>query len=363
MIEEFEEALAAARGLLPTPNAVARLVNRFGVEAAREAFEQWELRSRARAKFARAEEMLFVREALEQATHESVAAYHASLFPVGAPVVDMTAGIGADLIALATRGPTIGYELDPQRAECAVWNLRAHGLSAPVRVEDSLEAELGVYAFADPSRRSGGVRTHDLRQFSPDPFVLAERFGGLKLGVMKLGPGTSDADLERIAPRIEFVSFGGECREALAIVGGEPWRGAVRVETGSRLASGPSAHEDEPLDWLFDPDPAVVRAGATGTLALQHGLTGLGGYLSGPSKVDSCWLRPYRILWTGRPDRSDLDKALRALGGRVFEAKSRADGSEAQRLMRRLRPQGDRLLSLATWRTGPRVVAALLESS
>ncbi|RYG36830.1 hypothetical protein EON81_08565 [bacterium] len=362
MIPEFSEALAAARGLRLSPPEIVRLSNQFGTEATRWAFEQWELRSRAKVKFARAEDMFFVREALEQATHERVAAYHASLFPAGAPVVDMTVGLGADLIALAARGPVLGYELDAERADYACRNLAAHGLSGEVVVGDSLEAALGRYAFADPARRTGGSRTADLHAFAPDPFVLAERFRELDLAVMKLGPGTADMDLATLSDRTEFVSFGGECREALVVFGGEPWRGAVRVETGLRVATGGYAQEGEPDAWLFDPDPAAVRANAVGTIAQRHGLMGLGGYLTGPERIEDEWLRTYRILWTGRPDVSDLNRALRELGGRAFEAKSRAGGFDAPPLLAKLKGAGDRLVSLVLWREGRRVAAALVEA-
>ena len=89
-----------------------QLEKRFGAEAARWASLQSDLRKKALAKFADGGQMLFDREALEQATHEAIAVYHASRFPAGEIVVDMTVGIGADLIALAARGPVIGFELD-----------------------------------------------------------------------------------------------------------------------------------------------------------------------------------------------------------------------------------------------------------
>src|SRR5688500_1564819 len=111
-----QRALDLAEGQAATAPNIERVSREVGAEAARWAFLQWELRARARAKFARADEMLFTREALEQATHERVAEYHASRFPHDELVVDMTAGIAADLIALAKRGPAIGYELDSERA-------------------------------------------------------------------------------------------------------------------------------------------------------------------------------------------------------------------------------------------------------
>src|SRR5687767_5373956 len=102
------EALSRASGLQPTPKNIDRVAEATSPEAARWAFEQWSLRKRAQEKFAKADEMLFTREALEQATHEELAHFHASQFPQRTRVADLTCGIGADLIALARNGEAVG---------------------------------------------------------------------------------------------------------------------------------------------------------------------------------------------------------------------------------------------------------------
>ena len=74
-------ALAAARDLAPTESsrlpALDALRKRFPADLAAAALETTLLRKRATVKFAKAEEMFFTREALEQATGEAVAAYRA----------------------------------------------------------------------------------------------------------------------------------------------------------------------------------------------------------------------------------------------------------------------------------------------
>ena len=78
------QALAMVKGQLVSPANIDRAARQFGIETVQWAFTQWDLRSRAKAKFSAADDMVFTREALEQATSERVAAYHASLFPQGA---------------------------------------------------------------------------------------------------------------------------------------------------------------------------------------------------------------------------------------------------------------------------------------
>ncbi len=156
-----EKALELAAGRSPTAREIQRVADQTSSEAAAWAFGQWDLRARAKSKFKLAEHMLFTREALEQATNEALAAYHARLFPAGSLVVDLTAGIGADLIALARRGPTVGFELDEERAEYTQHNLVVHGLDAKVNVMDSSNAFGHEFAYADPARRVESRRTLD----------------------------------------------------------------------------------------------------------------------------------------------------------------------------------------------------------
>ena len=111
--DQHFEALAALRDQAPTPKNLERAAREHGIEAARWAIGQWELRKKAVGKFKQAAEMLFTAEALEQSTHEAVAKWRASQFPEGALVADLTTGIGGDLIALAKRGPVLGFDLDP----------------------------------------------------------------------------------------------------------------------------------------------------------------------------------------------------------------------------------------------------------
>jgi len=311
--------------------------------------------------------MLFVREALEQATHEDLARYHASSFPTGVLVGDLTTGIGADLIALAARGPAIGYELDAERAAFARHNVAVHGFAAEVRVGDSLATEWDFkYVFADPARRVSGKRTLDAAAFSPDPVAVAARFRELRLGVMKLSPMLDDGFLKALGPRVEFVSFGGECREALVFSGSEAlgaW-GAVQAESGDVLsAGGTTANKSEPEAFFFDCDPAAVRAHALGTLGARFGLALLGdsnGYLTGREEVSSPWLRPYRVLRHGRADGRETRAALRELEA-TAEVKVRAPGFDGESLRKSLGAHGPRRLSVAVWPIGKSLRHTILE--
>ena len=349
MSPDFGKALELTRDLPETASNLTRVSKEVGSELARQAFAQWGLRRRASTKFLKALEMLFEGEALEQATHEKVAAYHAGLFPKGCAVIDLTCGIGADTIALAGRGPVSAFELDGARLEFARHNLGVYDRTAELHLADAmgrLRELVDGYVYADPSRRVGGRRTLDPGDFSPDPVEVARLGGRQRLCVIKLSPLLSDEFLEGLGVRVEFVSFGRECREALVFTGREavPGRVAVHVESGELLPAGEVPPVTEvPGAFLFDVDPAAVRAHALGVLCRTHGMCGLadsGGYLAGPEPVSSPWMRGYRVLYEGPGDVKRTKAELRRLGSGTPILKQRGTGLDLDALRKQFKLEG-----------------------
>lgn len=349
---QFFDALDRARDLAATASNISKIAGATSPEAARWAFTQWDLRSRAAAKFALAEKMLFDRDGLEMASHERLAGYHAAQFPEGERIVEIGCGIGSDTIALAKRGPVVAFEPNPVRAELAAHNLRVHGLDAEIRVEPWIPGVSARFAFADPSRRTGGRRSVEPGDFSPDPGSIVEGLHGAEMLGIKLSPMVSDAYFERFEARIEFASLGRECREALMWFGRGGGTFAVHVESGELLPScEPCASLDEPLPWVFEADPAAVRAHALGAF----GLAGLGdsnGYLTGMGPASSPWLRGFHVLEHGRFDEKLLRTALARNGGRTPEIKQRGTGIDPGRLRKQLQGRGDRSLTVLLYPVG-----------
>ncbi|MER3414415.1 MAG: hypothetical protein C4341_09355 [Armatimonadota bacterium] len=326
-------ALTLAEGKAPTAANIRAIAEAVSAEDAAWAFTQWQLRERARAKFPTAERMLFTREALEQATPAAVARYHASRFPEGELVADLTVGIGGDLVALAQRGSVVAFELDEERALCAEWNTGVR-----VRREDALAAQWHWnYAFCDPSRRRAGMRLVHPSEFMPNPVEVAQRMAGLRLGGIKLSPMLSEGFLQKLGDCIEFVSYHGECVEALIWIGKQVKHGvfAVKVKedgTSSRLnASVPLPTRRGACRFVFDADPAAARSHTLGALCVEcdlHPLADSVGYLTGEQPVSSPWLRGYRVLADAPARERALRAEARKLGARVAEVKSRVRGTE-----------------------------------
>jgi hypothetical protein len=359
------DALRLAQGLEPTAANLQRVARETDDEAARWAFVQWSLRSRAKDRFPHADRMLFVREALEQATHAGLAIYHSSLFPPGALVVDLTCGVGGDLVALAKRGPTLGFELDPERADYARWNLRTLGLEGEVREADGLtwlQKNQADYILADPARRVEGRRTLDFSQFSPHPTAVAEASRGARRWAMKLSPMLADETLRELAPRIEFVSFGGECREALLLGGTDGLEpGEWAVQPGLKpLPGGTSVSVEaaQPDAWFYDADPAAVRAHALGNFDLAA-LGDAPGYLTGSKKIESPWLRSYRVIDEISPKK--LGATLKSMCAAAPILKQRGAKQDLDRWRKQLGRHGDRSVTVAFYLRGAVVRALVLE--
>jgi hypothetical protein len=337
---DFIEALDRARGLEASATNISRVAEATSADAARWAFTQWDLRHRAASKFALAGEMLFDRDGLEMASDERLAAYHASRFPAGAQVIEVGCGVGSDTIALARRGPVLAYESDPARAAMARHNLRVHGVEAEVRTESWTPDVGGGYAFADPSRRAGGRRTLEPSDFSPNPVELVRSCSQATLVGMKLSPMLPDAFFAQFEARREFASLGRECRESLLWFGEGVGTFAVHIESGELLPScEPTSVVDDPMECVFEADPAAIRAHALGNFqAIPLGDSN--GYLTGDEPLTSPWLRGYRVLDHGRFDMKEVRAALAKHDARTPEIKQRGTGVDPAALRKQLRFTG-----------------------
>jgi hypothetical protein len=298
------------------------------------------------------------REALEQSTHPRIARYHASRFPAGVEVLDGTAGMGVDAIAFAERGSVVAVENDPVKFEFTRQNVPGKALLA--NITEYLAEHSPEYLWLDPGRRTDqGRRITKLSEYQPSPLELRESLQNARLSGVKCSPITSDEELESIGRRVEFVSYDRECREAVC------WNGRSEIEEGffAVLLTETEEHVlprreleefvDFPSEYLVEADPAAIRAHCLG----NFGLPGIGdsnGYLSSWEKVESPWLRNYKVHHVGSADIKRTRAVLREKGFRVFEVKQKGANLEPTKVMRELKTDGDPV-SLIAYRVGKSV--------
>ncbi|PWR13761.1 SAM-dependent methyltransferase [Micromonospora sicca] len=368
---EGSAALAAATEVAGgDPLAAAAALRSAGVPAglAAAALTQAELRRRAAGKFGPAAARMFLtRTGLEQATRRVVADRRAArLHAAGVrTLADLGCGLGADALAAARAGIRVyGVEADPVTAAMAAANAEAAGLAERFTVECGDATAFDVSrvdgVFCDPARRTAGTgrRIFDPNSYSPPwDFVtgLAER---VPHTVVKVAPGLDHALIPPGA-EAEWVSVDGDLVEAALWCGRlaeVPRRatllrgGTPHVLTGSGAAEAPVGPARR---FLYDPDPAVVRAHLVAELAAELDAT-----LADPSIAYLYADAPVRTPYARCLEVTDVLpfslKRLRALlrerrVGRV-EILKRGSALEPEKLRRDLRLSGDAAASLVLTR-------------
>ncbi len=332
-------------------------------------------RWRSRNRFPEPERWLWTDVSLAQASDYWSAQYKAGLFPVGAAVVDACCGAGADLVALAGRGPVLGVDADPALAALARDNAREHGFDVPVH-SLRLPCELpgswqgpASWLSIDPDRRPDGQRTTDAQAFSPaldQVLQMTQRYAG---SIIKLAPSTRTD--ERLMDRIDatcgrmWLGSQGECRQMLLLTGElrlfnplhhashQPvdehrcvddgqLRTAVLCEpaTDGGRASGINhiyqanmphrADVELPLAdigrYVFDIHPTLHAADLHRPWSVEHGLSPISeshGYYTSDTLVCSAWAQAFeRIVVLAWDDRK-IRKWLRGFGAGQVEVKVR----------------------------------------
>ncbi|WP_345155011.1 THUMP-like domain-containing protein [Micromonospora maritima] len=374
---------AAARVAGGDPLTAAAALRTAGISGglAAAALTQAELRRRAAGKFGpEAAGMFLTRPGLEQATRRTVATRRAARLRAAGvtTLADLGCGLGADALAAARAGIRVyAVEADPVTAAMAAANAEAAGLADLVTVEcgDATAFDVGRVdgAFCDPARRRAGTgrRIFDPNAYSPPWDFVVGLAARVPRTVVKVAPGLDHA-LIPAGAEAEWVSVDGDLVEAALWCGelaGVPRRATVlREKEGPPVnASGRGGAPFYQLTgtgavdaavgpvrgFLYDPDPAVVRAHLVAELAADLDAT-----LADPSIAYLYADAPRPTPFARCLEVTDVLpfslKRLRALlrerrVGRV-EILKRGSALEPEKLRRDLRLSGDAAASLVLTR-------------
>ncbi|MBO0776940.1 MAG: class I SAM-dependent methyltransferase [Actinobacteria bacterium] len=351
-----QELLATLAGEPGGPGAALRLSTRlrarYPAGLVADALTQHELRLQARGKFTRAMDMYFTRAGLEQASAEVVARYRARRYARAGPLADLCCGIGGDLAALATGGqPVLAVDSDPLHLRIAEANAAVQQVAASVTalVADVRDVSLDWVsaAFIDPARRAGSRR---LRPGVSEPplewcLSLASRLG--RVGI-KAAPGLPHA---AVPPgwELEFIAVGRDLKEAalwsprLATAGAR----ATILPGGHTLTRQPGEPVPvrEPGGFLFDPNPAVTRAGAVADLARRLGAWQIDeqiAFLSADDPAVTPFARSLRVIDSAPWNQKRLPARLRELDIGAIDIRRRGLAGDVGQLHRSFRLSGSR---------------------
>ena len=329
---------------------LTQLRRRLPADLAAAVLEQTQLRRRAGHKFALAQRMLFTADGLEQSSGEVLAAHSAARYRSFGRVADICCGLGGDSLALARYAHVPAFDRDPIRLACAEHNAAVYGLGDRISFQladvERLELPEVDAIFFDPSRRAGGRRIFSLAAYHP-PVSLIERWLPRTSAIgVKVAPGVDHDEVVWECEQ-EFVAEGSDLKEGLLWFGSlatAARRATVlpdgRSLTGSSAAAPAPA---EPLAWLYDPSPAVTRAGLVWELAalLSAGqLDPALAYLTAPALVETPFAQAFQIVEWMPFNLKRLKTRLRALGAGHVEVRRRGSPIEPEVLERRLRQEG-----------------------
>jgi SAM-dependent methyltransferase len=350
-----DDVAAELQALTRTPpddasllSTLTRLRKRFTPPQASALVTTARLRQRARKKFGeQAAKMFFSDAGLQQASPQAVAAHTARRFARFLHVADLGCGLGSDSLALARIGiRVLSVDREPLALALTQANARALGFSDaihPVRADVRFPVWNLPVAWADPGRRDDARRLFHPEALQPPLSRLLSLHQSRipHLGI-KLMPGLAH-DVIPPEAEAEWISFGGDLKEAVLWLGGlaeGPGRRATVLPSGVRLwALGTRAAVQAPGRFLFEPDPAVIRAGAVGDLAQMLNLWQIDeeiAYLSGDEALITPFARHWRILEHHSFDLKWLNQRLRAMQASVTAVKKRGSPIEPEPFRRRL---------------------------
>jgi SAM-dependent methyltransferase len=355
------QLLDRLRGVAVTPDQAltlaAQLRPEYPPELVAAALTQQRLRITARAKFSRADDMLFTRDGLEQASSELTAAHSARRFAGLGLVADLCCGIGGNLTALAaTVRRVVGVDTDLDALRFGGHNLAAYGATADVALVRSDVRALGyggprdgrlAGVFIDPARRAGGRR---LRTGDSEPplgwcYALARQVPRV---CIKAAPGLSH-ELLAAGWEAEFVAGGRALKEALlwSPAFATSHRRATVLPSGATLVAsvGEPVPVASPGEYLLDPNPAVTRAGLVQELGRElcaWQLDPMTAFLSLDRSVSTPLARALRVLDSMPWHERTVARRLRDLGIGTVEIRRRGLAGDVELLRRRLRLRGER---------------------
>jgi SAM-dependent methyltransferase len=371
------ELLHRLQGMVITParalSLAAELRSSYPPELIAAAVTQQTLRTAARQKFSRADDMLFTRSGLEQASSELTAAHSARRFASRDVIADLCCGIGGNLIALAAvADQVVAVDADRDTLRYAGHNAAVHGLTSQITLvcADVRNLRLpgrATGAFVDPARRTAGRR---LRAGDSEPsldwcFALA---GTIPRVCVKAAPGLPH-DVVPPSWEIEFVATGRALKEALLwspAFATTPRRATI-LPAGATLVSSPGdpVRVGEPGEYLLDPNPAVTRAGLVQELGRDLGARQLDehtAFLSVDRCVGTPFARTLRVLESMPWHERQAARRLRELGIGAADIRRRGLAGDVEQIRRRLGLRGDRQATIVLTRRAGRPWGLICEA-
>ena len=224
------------------------------------------------------------------------------------------------------------------------------GASARVVTADIADLHGGIPSdaavFLDPARRTARGRSWDIADLTPSWDVVMSFVDRSRVACVKLGPGVPYRVLPDHAETV-WVSDHGDLVEASLWSGpveAPGRRSALLLPAGLSLeATDDTVHIGPIQSWLYEPDPAVIRAGAVPALALALDATAIApgvAYLTAEQHRPSPYATAFEVLDHLPYRERDLRAWVKENRVGTLEIKKRGIDVDPAALRRRLSPKG-----------------------
>ena len=331
-------------------------------------------------------EMLATDRLVQQASSWRLATYvgrSLAALAEGGQVWDLCCGAGLDAIGAARAGARVlGVDQDALALICAYHNAALAGVADCIELRRADVAHLEIPRQAvvhiDPDRRATGRRAVRLADYVPEPSLLRSLPERTRAGAMKLSPALDPgvlADWPDLC--VEHISEAGVCRQmviwwgraaqlrrsATVVLGTYDRPDSESIEAG--LARPAQLRTPEQAgEYLIEPDPAVIAAGAVDDLAERFALRRISPCLAwcfGDRPPATALGRSFRVLRIVPGREKNIARAVKELGGGIVEVKPRGLRLDTDALQRRLRGGGDKPLAILWGGPQPKQVVFICE--
>ncbi|HVD97933.1 MAG TPA: class I SAM-dependent methyltransferase [Cytophagaceae bacterium] len=275
-----------------------------------------------------------VKLSMEQCSSETTAAYKANLIN-GDTLIDLTGGFGVDCTAFAGKMKKVIYiEQNKELAEIAAYNFKILGKNNievfNALTENFLQTFTGHadFIFLDPARRKEGNKVFRLSDCEPNIIALKEQLFKISTHVLlKTSPlldiESALKDLRQVK-EVHVVAVDNECKELLFLLdhkASETEIVAVNIHKDRTDEFRFSRKEEQvatvsfhmPMQYLYEPNAAILKAGAFKSVAAKTGLFKLNAsshLYTSEELFENFPGRTFRILKTLKYSKPDLMEAL-----------------------------------------------------
>ncbi len=349
-LKDCPEIFAAIAASTATElNSQRKLRETFDDDLVRAALSVHDARQRAADLLPHADQLWLTRVGLEQSTAWDVATHKAKRFSQSDSVSDLCCGVGVDAATIAEFAQVTAIDTAASMCLRAEWNAAVWNRSGNITTQCADVTDIdwsGKVVHVDPDRRSGRDRpTKRLELYQPSLEWMQKLTRTAAGGGIKISPASNF--LQKFPGcEIELISLRGECREATVWFGslaGEHTFRATALPTGESISADPLSAWTNVVpaaaEYIFDPDPAIVRSGLIDVMAETHSLQRLDAeeeYLTGAECVTSGFVTAFRIEAVLSGNLKDLKQHLRSNPSTHYEIKCRRIPTNADTVRRQL---------------------------